>query len=304
MLPRRPSATTIPWLQVPVRYLSSYDLWRSIMSAYLRGQQCRRQGHPHNGSNTCPPMSNASMTSPAPLRRRGRTLAEEVVGNLTESIQQGQLKPGDKLPTESEIMATLGVSRTVVREALSRLQASGLVETRHGIGTFVLNRPIETHSPFRIDPSAMVTAMDVLAMLEFRVSLEAEAASLAATRRSDDQLRAMRRALDDMKRNAAEGSDAVGSDFEFHLSIARATGNRYFTDIMGHLGTMVIPRSRLQVSQPEREQYLERVNFEHESIFDAIERRDPEAAKAAMRMHLTNSRERLRKASAAAGSPA
>ncbi|KAI3592784.1 FadR/GntR family transcriptional regulator [Cupriavidus sp. CER94] len=248
-------------------------------------------------------MSNASMTSPAPLRRRGRTLAEEVVGNLTESIQQGQLKPGDKLPTESEIMATLGVSRTVVREALSRLQASGLVETRHGIGTFVLNRPIETHSPFRIDPSAMVTAMDVLAMLEFRVSLEAEAASLAATRRSDDQLRAMRRALDDMKRNAAEGSDAVGSDFEFHLSIARATGNRYFTDIMGHLGTMVIPRSRLQVSQPEREQYLERVSFEHESIFDAIERRDPEAAKAAMRMHLTNSRERLRKASAAAGSP-
>ena len=79
-------------------------------------------------------MSNASMTSPAPLRRRGRTLAEEVVGNLTDSIQQGQLKPGDKLPTESEIMATLGVSRTVVREALSRLQASGLVETRHGIG--------------------------------------------------------------------------------------------------------------------------------------------------------------------------
>ena len=249
-------------------------------------------------------MSNVPITSPAPLRRRGRTLAEEVVGNLTESIQQGQIKPGDKMPTESEIMATLGVSRTVVREALSRLQASGLVETRHGIGTFVLARPVETHSPFRIDPSAMVTAMDVLAMLEFRVSLEAEAASLAATRRSDEQLTAIRRALDDMKRKASEGSDAVGSDFEFHLSIARATGNRYFTDIMGHLGTMVIPRSRLQVSTPEREQYLERVNFEHESIYDAIERRDPEAAKAAMRMHLTNSRERLRKASALAGSSA
>ncbi len=156
-------------------------------------------------------MSNVPMTSPAPLRRRGRTLAEEVVGNLTDSIQQGQIKPGDKLPTESEIMATLGVSRTVVREALSRLQASGLVETRHGIGTFVLARPVETHSPFRIDPSAMVTAMDVLAMLEFRVSLEAEAASPAATRRSDEQLTAIRRALDDMKRKASEGSDAVGS---------------------------------------------------------------------------------------------
>ncbi len=249
-------------------------------------------------------MTSAPLASPIPLRRRGRTLAEEVVANLTERIQQGQLKPGHKLPTESEIMATLGVSRTVVREALSRLQASGQVETRHGIGTFVLAHPVEAQSPFRLDRASMGTAMDVMAMLEFRVSLEAEAASLAATRRTDEQLAAMRRALDELKHNAAEGGEAVNSDFEFHLTIARATGNRYFTDIMGHLGTMVIPRSRLQVSTPEREQYLERVNFEHESIYDAIERRDPEAAKAAMRMHLTNSRERLRKASAAAGSPA
>jgi GntR family transcriptional repressor for pyruvate dehydrogenase complex len=239
------------------------------------------------------------MTSPTPLRRRGRTLAEEVVANLTENILQGQLKPGDKLPTESEVMANFGVSRTVVREAVSRLQASGLVETRHGIGTFVLARPAETPSPFRLDPTTMGTAMDVMAMLEFRVSLEAEAAGLAALRRSDNQLMTMRRALDDMKHNASAGDNAVNSDFEFHLAIARATGNRYFTDIMSHLGTMLIPRSRLHVNTPEREQYLERVNFEHESIFDAIERGDQEAARAAMRMHLTNSRERLRKASAA-----
>ena len=245
-------------------------------------------------------MSDAQISTPALLRRRGRTLAEEVVSGLTERIREGQLKPGDKLPTESEVMTSFGVSRTVVREALSRLQASGLVETRHGIGTFVLARPAETASPFRIDLATMGTAMDVLAMLEFRVSLEAEAAGLAATRRSDEQLATMRRALDAMKRSATEGSDAVGADFDFHLSIARATGNRYFTDIMGHLGTMLIPRSRLQVNSQERAQYLERVHIEHENIYDAIERHDPEAAKAAMRMHLTNSRERLRKASAAA----
>lgn len=245
-------------------------------------------------------MSDAQISTPAPLRRRGRTLAEEVVSGLTERIREGQLKPGDKLPTESEVMTSFGVSRTVVREALSRLQASGFVETRHGIGTFVLARPAETASPFRIDLATMGTAMDVLAMLEFRVSLEAEAAGLAATRRSDEQLASMRRALDAMKRSATEGSDAVSADFDFHLSIARATGNRYFTDIMGHLGTMLIPRSRLQVNSQERAQYLERVHIEHENIYDAIERHDPEAAKAAMRMHLTNSRERLRKASAAA----
>ncbi|TWG79256.1 GntR family transcriptional repressor for pyruvate dehydrogenase complex [Cupriavidus gilardii J11] len=237
----------------------------------------------------------------APLRRRGRTLAEEAVNNLTARIREGQLRPGDKLPTESEIMATLGVSRTVVREALSRLQASGLVETRHGIGTFVLAPPApETPSPFRIDPSAMVTAMDVLAMLEFRVSVEAEAAGLAASRRTDAQLEEIRRALEELKRTATSGDDAVGSDFAFHLAIARATGNRYFSEMLGHLGSAVIPRGRLHVSPAEREQYMERLNFEHDSIYDAIERGDAEGAKAAMRMHLTTSRERLRKASAAA----
>ncbi|CAM3367545.1 FadR/GntR family transcriptional regulator [Cupriavidus taiwanensis] len=244
--------------------------------------------------------SSSPTSSPAPLRRRGRTLAEEVVQALGEDIRQGQLKPGDKLPTESEIMATMGVSRTVVREALSRLQASGLVETRHGIGTFVLERPAEAPSPFRIGPDALGTAMDVMAMLEFRVSVEAEAAGLAAARRTDAQLAAMRQALDELKHGADAGNDAVESDFAFHLAIARATGNRYFTDLMGHLGTMVIPRSRLHVNTPERVQYLERVSIEHENIYDAIERRDPDAAKAAMRMHLTNSRERLRKASGSA----
>ena len=252
--------------------------------------------------NSTPAQSIPPVSAPqAPLRRRGRTLAEEVVQALGEEIRQGQLKPGNKLPTESEIMASMGVSRTVVREALSRLQASGLVETRHGIGTFVLARAAEAPSPFRIGPDALGTAMDVMAMLEFRVSLEAEAAGLAASRRTDVQLAAMRQALDELKRSAGAGNDAVESDFAFHLEIARATGNRYFTDIMGHLGTMVIPRSRLQVSTPEREQYLERVSIEHENIYDAIERRDPDGAKAAMRMHLTNSRERLRKASGTAG---
>lgn len=245
---------------------------------------------------------NATTTGTAtPLRRRGRTLAEEAVASLTESIRQGKLLPGDKLPTESEIMASLGVSRTVVREALSRLQASGLVETRHGIGTFVLTPPVaETPSPFRIDPAALGTAMDVLAMLEFRVSIEAEAAGLAASRRSGPQLEAIRQALEELKRGAATGEDSVGSDLAFHLAIARATGNHYFSEILGHLGAAVIPRARLHVTPAERQQYLERVNFEHDSIFDAIERSDPDAAKAAMRMHLTNSRERLRKASSAA----
>ena len=92
---------------------------------------------------------------------------------------------------------------------------------------------------------------------------------------------------------------SVESDVKFHLLIAQATGNRYFVDILTHLGTTIIPRARLnsaQLSHDEPSAYLQRVNREHEDIFHAIERRDPEGARAAMRTHLSNSRERLRKA--------
>ncbi|SEQ33957.1 DNA-binding transcriptional regulator, FadR family [Azotobacter beijerinckii] len=237
-------------------------------------------------------MSNES-TPPRP-RRKSRSLAQDLVAELTRQIREGQIKCGEKLPTESEIMEAHGVSRTVVREAISRLQASGTVETRHGIGTFVLDT--STPSGFRIDPATIVTLRDVMAILELRVSLEVECAGLAARRRSAEQLAAMRAALDTFNR-AGHASDAVAGDFQFHLQIALATGNRYFTDIMTHFGTSIIPRTRLDsahIAHADQQQYQERLSREHEQIYEAIARQDADAARAAMRLHLTNSRERLR----------
>jgi DNA-binding FadR family transcriptional regulator len=95
------------------------------------------------------------------------------------------------MPTESEIMNQLGVSRTVVREAISRLQAGKLVQTRHGIGTFVLE-PQQPES-FLGGAASELTVRDVMAILELRISLEAEAAGLAALRRTDENLKEMRR---------------------------------------------------------------------------------------------------------------
>ena len=240
--------------------------------------------------------------TPAPrVRRKHRSLAQELVTELSQRIRDGVIKRGDKLPTESAIMEEQGVSRTVVREALSRLQASGLVETRHGIGTFVLDTP--SPSGFRIDPATIVTLRDVLAILELRISLEVESAGLAAQRRSAEQLTAMRAALDALGYSAAREGDAVASDFQFHLLIAEATGNRYFTDIMSHLGTSIIPRTRLnsaRIAQDDQQHYLARLSREHEQIFEAIARQDSDAARAAMRLHQTNSRERLRQAHEAA----
>lgn len=234
---------------------------------------------------------------PAQTVRRSRSLAHELVEGIGARIQSQVLRPGDKLPTESEIMRSYGVSRTVVREALSKLQAGGLVETRHGIGTFVLQP--QPGSGFRIAAADIATAVDVLAVLELRISLETESAGLAAQRRTGAQLAELRAALDALEANVTGTGDTVSPDFRFHLVIANATGNRYFADIMSHLGATLIPRARINSSRIAMEDlpaYLRRVNREHEEIYDAIARRDPESARAAMRIHLTNSRERLRRA--------
>lgn len=153
---------------------------------------------------------------------------------------------------------------------------------------------------------SLTASVDVLAVLELRISLETESAGLAAMRRSETHLQAMRQALDDFERNVAMGGDTVGHDFRFHLQIAEATGNPYFADIMNHLGTTLIPRTRISgIRNAVRgHEYLSRVNREHEEIYSAIARKDPESARAAMRIHLTNSRERLRLAQEAAKTPA
>lgn len=242
--------------------------------------------------------SSPSFNDIRPLRRP-RGLVTEIVESLTSDMHNGDIKPGDKLPTEAAIMTRFDVSRTVVREALSKLQASNLVETRHGIGTFAL-APKDAKN-FQIAAVDFATVSDVISVLELRISLETEAAGLAAQRRTPDNLVAMKQALVAFQDSIEQDSDAVPPDFQFHMEIAHATGNRHFADLMTYLGAMIIPRTRVNTPQhaPEgRLSYLKRVHGEHESIFVAIRNRDAEAARAAMRLHLSNSQERLRKSQA------
>ena len=230
------------------------------------------------------------------LRRRPRSLAHDVVDGLSGRIRDGSLAQGEKLPTEAAIMEEFGVSRTVVREAISRLQAAGLVATRHGVGTFVVG--MGDAATFRIAPEQLGTLQDVIAVLELRIGVETESAALAAMRRTPENLDTLRNALTAFTVAVEEGRDAVGPDFQFHLEIARATQNHHFVDLMATLGGMMIPRARLEPPgplTPEREAYLRKVNTEHESIVEAISRQDPDAARAAMRTHLANSRERRRR---------
>jgi GntR family transcriptional regulator, transcriptional repressor for pyruvate dehydrogenase complex len=230
--------------------------------------------------------------------KRSRGLAEKLVATFSERIRSCSLRPGDKLPTETEIARQDGVSRTVVREAISRLQAGGLVETYHGIGTFVIE-PVNSLK-LDIDPATMVTIRDVMAMLELRISLEAEAAGLAAARRSEEHLAEMRRALATFEANIEDSGATIKPDFDFHLQVAYAADNRYFADIWSRLGTATIPRTRVDLAPSNRTDYLRTVHRQHEDIYRAILARDPETARMLMRLHLTTSRERFRRACDAA----
>jgi DNA-binding FadR family transcriptional regulator len=250
------------------------------------------QTHISADMRTYPMNSQAS----SPEKRKTRSLTFELVEQLSAEIQKGTLISGQKLPTEAAIMARFGVSRTVVREAISKLQAGGLVQTRHGIGTFVLT---QTDTPaFRVNPNQLSTLHDVIALLELRISVETEAAALAAVRRTDSNLQVMQEAMIAFSNAIEEGRDAVAADFQFHHEIARATQNNHFADMMNSLGAQSIPRSRLETTptlDADRLAYLRRVHQEHESILNAIAAQEAESARAAMRTHLSNSRDRHKK---------
>ena len=230
--------------------------------------------------------------SKSPLRK-SRNLAQTLVDDYSRQIATGLLKPGDKLPSEVELMNVGGVSRSVVRDALSRLAVAGLVETRRGIGTFVLNMPGSASS--RLDPTTIVTLQDVLAILDVRMSFEVEGAGMAALRRTQAQLDAMGQALERFELASDTGGSII-SDFQFHLQIAHATNNRYFIEIITHFGTSMFPRARLStasIARLDRQQAHSRLVREHEHIYNAIARSDFDASRAAMRVHVANSRARV-----------
>ena len=229
------------------------------------------------------------------VEKRGGGLAERVIRDIAADIRSGSLRAGDKLPTEAEVVRRFKVSRTVVREALSKLQAAGLVETRHGVGTFVAKSRRE--AGFKPDVTEIATIVDLLELMEVRMGVESEAAALAARRRLPAHLAAMRVALDEFAQQLAADRDTTAADYRFHHTIAQATGNPYYMSLLESLGRNAIPKTKLKLPETandKRRSYLAAVNREHEDIFGAIARGDGDGARAAMRNHIGNGRERLR----------
>lgn len=230
-------------------------------------------------------------------KRRTTSLTQEVIADLTHQIKSGALKVGDKLPTEAELIRQQGVSRTVVREAISHLQAAGLIETQHGIGSFVLSTD-SSHANFRIDPNLLTTIQDLLQVLELRQSLECSSASMAAQRRTEQDLQDLQDLLDEFELALNTEQDTSDIDFRFHLAIAKATGNPYFVNFMSYLGKALIPRTQIRQDSFQENasltEYLQRVHKEHEAIYRAIVDQNPSLAASTMQIHISNSMQRLR----------
>ena len=221
-----------------------------------------------------------------------QSLTHALIARLTDDITSGKIQPGAKLPTEQELIATTGVSRTVVREAVAALRADGLVITRQGAGAFV---PENARRPFRVDVDRLSSLREVIAIMELRTGIEVEAAGLAAERASSVQVRKIHDCLEAIDDALRRGEAAIDQDFALHCSIADATGNPQFRALLEYLGRFIIPRQTVQGGPglPKRA-YGETFQKEHRDIVQAIRGGAVAPARAAMRRHLLNSRKRYR----------
>ena len=225
-----------------------------------------------------------------------KTLADQVAEALTAKIQANGFSDSH-LPSEQAMAEGFGVSRTVIREAVSRLKAEGFIDTRQGRGAYVRNDRLDV--PFRIDLNSKDLLGSLLHIIELRRGLDAEIAFLAATRRKRDQMVAIRRALAEIEKASKAGRDAAAEDLAFHLSIARATGNPIFLELLRFLNQFLYIAIRVtRANEDKRLEFSEQTRVEHMAIAGAIERQDPEAAATAAKIHMINAAVRIKSADA------
>jgi len=219
---------------------------------------------------------------------RTSRLYEQIVQQIEDSILKGTLKAGDQLPSERDLALNFGVSRTAVREAVKALHEKGLVEAYSGRGTFITNGTSQavTQSINLMMKFDQAEGSENLAQV--RQILEPEIAALAATRIQEPQLALMREAFSTMNSALKDPDAYIEADLDFHLALAEAAENPLILSLLDSI-VGILREQRLKIffheSGPERGQY------HHARILEAIEKRDPDASRAAMRDHLQQVRE-------------
>ncbi|WP_240309360.1 MULTISPECIES: FadR/GntR family transcriptional regulator [Sphingomonas] len=214
------------------------------------------------------------------VQAEGRKLYQQAAAAIAASIQRGDYKPGQRIPSERDLAEEHQVSRPTIREALIALEVTGLVRSRHGSGIFVVDNP-------PVGPLSMSLDIGAFELTEARRLFEGETAALAAVSISDEDLARLEQLIAEMDRENQEQVAGEQADREFHLVIARATQNsaivsvietlwdaRYSSPLCAHM----LATARSMGVQPRID--------EHVTILKALRKRNPTAARAAMRDHL------------------
>lgn len=241
------------------------------------------------------------MTGNIANEARAPRLSDTVYEKLLSGIVDGTYPRNSNLPTEHEMAKNFGVSRTVVRQAISRLREDGLVKSQRGSGSFVLRRPNE--AMFQFAPVSSIA--DIRRCFEFRSKLEAGAAELAATNHDAAALDALEKALENHERMIADSrtgepavrdvAQGVESDCNFHMAVALASMNNFFVTTFESVRTQILFGMNLahSLNLLQQAELLQNVYREHSEIYDMIKKRDAQSAREAMERHISNTRHRM-----------
>ncbi len=232
----------------------------------------------------------------------GQRLSDQVAQQLRTEISAARLAPGAKLPTEAALAAQFGVSRTVVREAVSRLKSLNLVHARQGSGVYVAERPAITpldFAPLELAalgpaPGELMPKTALTQMLELRRALEAEAATRAAERATAADVRHIKQGVRALAQAVRAGHNGVEEDLQFHRRIALAAHNPFLTSTLDYLAQFL--RGAIGVTranEARRHDLREQVRTEHAAIVDAIAAGNPGAAQRAASLHMDNAVHRI-----------
>jgi len=209
-------------------------------------------------------------------------LSVQAAHQIRELIRSGELNKGERLPSERELSERLGVSRTVVREAIKMLRASGYVKVRMGVGSFVTDDPInilEDSLSYSTDPESKKIAD----LHQVREVLEPAVAALAAQNATLEDIEKLEASIQVMEQNLSNGNRYIEADKLFHIALADASKNSVFTILLNSIVDLLQEARRLAISTPGSG---ERSSHYHRRILEAVKSRDAEEALLAMTEHM------------------
>lgn len=224
---------------------------------------------------------------PPYVLEQGQSLAEVAHGQMRALIEDGSWSPRSRLPSETELARRFGMSRPVIRQALAKLREAGLIQSRQGSGSFVMEQmDAPDLAPKQVSFPAISSFADITAFASFREGMEGEIAAAAALNHTETQLQAILAVLErfaDKKPLTAQPQD----DFAFHLAVAEATGNPFFVNSLSSLRSqMLVGMDLIWNFSADSPAFRDTVYQHHQAIYAAITRRDDRAARKAMKDHL------------------